>query len=86
MLKSVDGPRDGRLGGIEQFREELFGHIMPMVEQGRFQGLGQGECCWSAAWFTLGDVVGEGCEQRGELLVGERRLYAGGATVLPGAV
>lgn len=35
-------------------------------------------------WLAPGDVVGEGCEQRGELLGGERRLYAGVATVFSG--
>lgn len=41
-----------------------------MVEQGHFEGLSQGHSWWSAAWFAPGDVVGEGCKQRGELLAG----------------
>ena len=68
MLKSVN---NSRWGGVEEFRKELFGHIMPMIEQGPFQRLRQGECCWSATWLALGDVVGEGCEQLGKLLVDE---------------
>ena len=51
-----------RPAGVEEFREELFGYIMPMIEQGCFQSLSQGEGWWSAAWLALGDVAGEGCE------------------------
>jgi len=42
-----------------------------MIEQSRFLSLRQGECCWVAAWLAPGDVVGEGCEQLGKLLVDE---------------
>ena len=42
-----------------------------MIEQSRFLSLRQGDCCWAAAWLAPGDVVGEGCEQHGELLVDE---------------
>ena len=42
-----------------------------MVEQGDFEGLGLGEGWWSSAWFCPGEVVGEGCEERGELRGGE---------------
>ena len=49
-----------------------------------FRGLVQGEGWWSAAWLVPGDVAGEGCCEASELLVGERRLYDGFATVFSG--
>ena len=57
---------------------------MPMVEQGRFQSVVQGEGCWFDVWLASGDVVGEGCGEGGELFVGERRLCACCATVFSG--
>ena len=51
---------------------------MAQGQEGDFEGLVQVEGSWSGCWF----VPGEGCE----LCVGERRLYAGVATVFSGVV
>ena len=43
----------------------------------------QGEGSWSATWFVPGEVLVQGCGEGSELLLGERRLCAGVATVFP---
>lgn len=52
--------------------QEFFGQIAPVVEQGDFQSLGQGgEFAWFLAGFDPDEVVIEGCQRCGELLVAE---------------
>lgn len=40
LLDSVANPRNDRVRGAEDFYQELFGKVVSMIEQGRFQRLG----------------------------------------------
>ncbi len=42
--------------------QEFFGQIVPVVEQGDFQSLGQSEFAWFLVGFDPGEVVVEGCQ------------------------
>ena len=59
---------------------------MAQGQEGDFEGLVQVEGSWSGCWFVPGGVLVQGCGEGGELLVGERRLCAGDATLFSGGV